>query len=178
MSDTLSFQLRRPDQMAAAERAELGRLILSGFPLAHRFYDQEMLERLRAEAWRTVPPVAHLIAYTDKHRPVGQQSLFHLAAPGLDVYGLGDIVVAHAFRGRGIARQLVVRAVDEARRAGAQAICTRTTKLAGVFADLGFVADERGAHFTDENGLPLAYLMVWLASGISAGSVPLTPSDF
>lgn len=179
MSDGVSYRVEHADVLSSAERMRLGELIVSGFPLADRYIDGESVARWRCEAWRTTPALLHCVAYLEKvGTPVAQQSLFRLSSPGIVVFGLGDMVVSEPFRGRGIARALIEMAVSQAREAGAEAICTRTTKLATVFRGLGFVSDEQGMLFTSEQGEPLPYLMAWTAPGLSIRSAALTPSDF
>jgi GNAT superfamily N-acetyltransferase len=175
----ISYRTIPHSSLNEKEKRDIGKLIISCFPKAEEFYSKEMMERLRTYAWRTVIPSFHCLAYSDdQEEPVAQQSVFHLLAGNLEVYGLGDMVVEERFRYQGLARKLVGMAIEEAQQEKAEVICTRTTKLASVFSQKEFVLDEEGRFFVAENGEKIAHLWVRLARDIKPERLILAPSDF
>jgi predicted N-acetyltransferase YhbS len=165
--------------LARDERAALGTLIVSSFPKAELSYGGGTCREWRQRAWRTVQAEFHVVARACDGTIVGQQSVYRLeVSSGRLVYGLGDLVVVPSCRRRGIGRTLIAGAVAEAQGRGADALCTRTGKLAGTFARLGFELDTDGRRFTDGRGAPLEFLWVWLADGTRTDAEPLAPSDF
>ena len=165
-------------ELSADARAELGALIVSNFPETHAELGTEVCVRWAQQAWRTVPVLFRVVAYVNGGA-VAQQSVYRLHAPsGRVIFGLGDMVVAEAYRGRGIARTLVSAALAEAGRRGAEIYCTRTAKLAGLFAELGFCRDAEARRFTDEHGLAVGDLWVWPGEWPAIPAEVLSPADF
>lgn len=176
---TSRYEIRDAELLSNAERAVLGSFIVSGFPGCRENFGDYLVERWSARAWRTTPAVAHAIASDADGQPVGQLSVFRLSVvSNRVVFGFGDMIVAEAWRGQGMARALIQAAFEETCRRGAQAVCARTHGLGGPLAALGFREDEQGRWFSDESGQGLPALWVWLADGCERGTEPLNPSDF
>jgi predicted N-acetyltransferase YhbS len=173
------YELHEAAQMDELLRAEVGQLIVSGFERAHQTFGDRLCEQWAQRAWRTVPSQFHYVAHDEAGLVVAQQSVARLSVPSdRVVLGLGDMVVAKGWRGRGLARDLIALAVEEAKARGAQVLCTRTTKLAGVFATLGFASDGEGLAFSDEGRQAIGDLWVWMAPGVAREREALHPSDF
>jgi len=166
------------EDLSDAQRARIGALIVSGFPLAPERIGRAACEQWAARAWRTTPALAHFVV-ADGDALVAQQSLLTLTVPDCPAaYGLGDLVVAESHRGRGFARALITATFADARARGAQRIYTRTDRLAGVFASLGFAHDRDAARHSDERGRPVNDLWAWHAPGVTPTPALPTPADF
>lgn len=72
-----------------------------------------------------------------------------VASAGLEVYGaaalLRSVAVDTSHRGRGLARSLITRLLDQARRSGVRDVYLLTTTAEGYFGRLGFGAIPREA---------------------------------
>jgi GNAT superfamily N-acetyltransferase len=143
----LEIQVLEEAKLGARRRKRLGAFIADLYESSGPPY--------RERAWRTIPPVARIVAMHEG-KLVGHQALFYpRVEPDCPLVGLGDLAVARAFRRRGIARTLIRHAVFQGWRRGAHAQLTATEAVRTTFARFGFAAvetfafrweDARGCH--------------------------------
>ena len=122
----VSYQIVTEEELPAAERAAIGRLLGDAFSAD----DPEQEAYLRAHGHWGDPPLRRVLAR--REAVVGQLSVFRM---GTGVMGLGDIAVVPEERGRGIATELVAKALGVC---GDEVVLTRTVALREVFAEHGF----------------------------------------
>lgn len=111
-------------------RALVGEWLAAAHPsLAHLF---------RGRAWWTLPPLFRCVAETGG-AVAGQVSAFAVESrPALRVLGLGDAILKHEHRGRGLFREIMRSAVAECWRRDAEVIITSTKKHSPTILSLGF----------------------------------------
>jgi predicted N-acetyltransferase YhbS len=123
----------------AGEREHTGALLAAAFEW----------EGYADEGWRAVAPAGRLLAL-DGAAVVGSQSLFRLRCEpaSIAVIGFGDLAVAARYRHRGIARELITRALDAVERRGQlgdyDAMLVATVALRTTFVRHGFAPVEAG----------------------------------
>ena len=141
----LQIQVVEEAELGVAVRKQLGTFIAELYESNGPPY----LER----AWRTIPPVARIVAF-HKGELVGHQALFRpRVEPACPVAGLGDTAIARGFRRRGVARTLLRHAVFQGWRRGARAQLASTEALRTTLARFGFAPVETFAfHWEDARG--------------------------
>jgi peptidoglycan/xylan/chitin deacetylase (PgdA/CDA1 family)/GNAT superfamily N-acetyltransferase len=104
----------------------------------------------RGRAWRTIPPVARVLAFAGDSLIGHNAVFFPRAVSPVRVAGIGDLAVARPWRRRGIARSLIRHVVFQGWRRGAQAELTATEAVRTTFAELGFEpVEDFGFHWDD-----------------------------
>jgi peptidoglycan-N-acetylglucosamine deacetylase len=141
----IQIQVLEEDEIDEAFRRRLGAFIADLYESSGPPY--------RERAWRTFPPVARIVALHEGEL-IGHAAHFRpRVEPSCPVGGMGDLAVARAFRGRGLARTLSRHLVFQGWRRGvhAQLVATETSRT--TLARLGFEpVDTFAFHWEDAQG--------------------------
>ncbi len=127
-------------------------------------------------AWTQMrPEFRHLVYAGDEF--VGQRAVIHVPCTAdVRVYGFADIVIAEAWRGRGLARTITAEAIHEAERRGGELLLTATRPMRSIYLDLGFkpLAPFRCYYLTR---YACEREADWLARWVGPRSRPATPLE-
>jgi len=130
MRDHLGYrlELREEPDVSDAERAAVGELLFAAW--------QE--EKALGRGWHNHEPLFRAFAWHGSDLAAARMTCLVENEAGLRLFGFGDMTVAAAHRGHGLARALTAWLVEEAVARGAELLLVSTYEMASVYLGLGF----------------------------------------